>query len=108
MAIGIDPTVDFTFKMLLGSPEHPGLTIHFLNSTLEEPRISEVEYLNRFQDRKYDDDKLSVLDILAIEDHRRRLNIEMQSSPTKELPQRLAFYNARSYVNQLTPGATLR
>ncbi len=104
MAIGINPTVDFAFKMLYGNPEHPAVTIHFLNSMLEGPKISQVEYLNPFQDRKYDEDKLSVLDIMAIDDRRRRLNIEMQSSATKELPQRLTFYNARSYVNQLTQG----
>ena len=40
MAIGINPTVDFAFKMLYGNPEHPGVTIHFLNSMLEGPKIS--------------------------------------------------------------------
>jgi hypothetical protein len=29
---GIDPKVDFAFKLLVGSPDHPRITIHFLNS----------------------------------------------------------------------------
>ena len=28
MAIGISPLVDFAFKLMLGSPEHSGVTIH--------------------------------------------------------------------------------
>lgn len=36
--IDIDPTVDFACKMLLGNPEHPRLTIHFLRKPLEFSR----------------------------------------------------------------------
>ncbi|PAY15623.1 hypothetical protein CKO51_30940 [Rhodopirellula sp. SM50] len=41
MAIGIDPTVDYVFKLLLGSPEHPAITLHFLNAILfrQSPQI---------------------------------------------------------------------
>lgn len=35
MPLGIDPKVDFAFKLMLGSPEHPAVTIHFLNAILE-------------------------------------------------------------------------
>ena len=49
MAIGIDPTVDFAFKVLFGSPEHVRVTIHFLNAILgNQRRITRVEFLNRF------------------------------------------------------------
>lgn len=34
MAIGIDPTVDYAFKVMLGNPRHPGITLHFLNAIL--------------------------------------------------------------------------
>ena len=44
MAIGIDPTVDYAFKLLLGSPEHPTITLHFLNAILgNEIQINSVE-----------------------------------------------------------------
>jgi predicted transposase/invertase (TIGR01784 family) len=106
MAIGISPTVDFAFKLMLGSPEHSAVTIHFLNAVLGgAPKIQRVDFLNPFQGKKYDEDKLSILDIMAIDEHHRRLNIEMQSSATTELAQRLTYYNARSYVGQLTEGA---
>ena len=80
MAIGVSPTVDFAFKVMLGNPEHTGVTIHFLNSILDDqPRITQVEILNPFLGKESDDDKLSVLDILATDEHGRLLNIETQS-----------------------------
>jgi hypothetical protein len=90
MAIGISPTVDFAFKLLLGSPEHTSVTIHFLNAVLsDQPRITHVEILNPFLGKKTDEDKLSVLDVLARDEHGRMLNIEMQTTTAADLSQRL-------------------
>ena len=46
MPLGIDPKVDFAFKMVFGNPKHTRVTIHFLNAvlTLPEP-ITWVEIL---------------------------------------------------------------
>ena len=93
MAIGISPLVDFAFKLMLGNPQHTGVTIHFLNSIL-----------NPFLEKESYDDKLSVLDILATDEHGRRLNIEMQTSLTAGLSQRLAYYVSTIYVGQLQEG----
>ena len=106
MAIGVSPTVDFAFKLMLGNPEHTGVTIHFLNSILDDqPRITQVEILNPFLGKESDDDKLSVLDILATDEHGRLLNIEMQTSLSAGLTKRLAYYASCLYVSQLTEGA---
>ena len=103
--IGIDPTVDFAFKQLLGSPEHSRVTIHFLNSILGDgPRITEVEFLNPFLGKEFDEDKLSILDIRANDEHGRRLNIEMQTSLPAGLRQRLAYYDSLLYVEQMREG----
>ena len=92
MAIGISPTVDFAFKVMLGSPKHSGVTIHFLNSILiDQPKITHVEILNPFLGKETEDDKLSILDILATDEHGRLLNIEMQTSLPAGMSQRLAF-----------------
>lgn len=105
MAIGISPTVDYAFKLMLGSPEHSRVTIHFLNAILgDRPKITRVEFQNPILGKDYEDDKLSILDILAIDEHGRRLNIEMQTSLPMGLRQRLAFYDARLYIEQLTEG----
>ena len=61
MAIGIDPTVDYAFKLLLGSPERPVITLHFLNAVLgDEIIVTEVEILNPILGKEDDSDKLSV------------------------------------------------
>lgn len=105
MAIGISPTVDFAFKLMLGSPEHSGVTIHFLNSVLvDQPKITHVEILNPFLGKDGEDDKLSVLDILATDEHGQLLNIEMQTSLPAGMSQRLAYYVSSVYVGQLYEG----
>ena len=105
MAIGISPTVDFAFKLMLGSPEHSRVTIHFLNAILiDQPRITHVEILNPFLGKDRDDDKLSILDILATDEHGRLLNIEMQTSLPAGMSQRLAYYASSVYVGQLHEG----
>jgi predicted transposase/invertase (TIGR01784 family) len=105
MAIGISPLVDFAFKLMLGNPEHSGVTVHFLNSILtDQPKITHVEILNPFLGKKSDDDKLAVLDILATDEHGRLLNIEMQTSLPAGMSQRLAYYVASLYVGQLYEG----
>ena len=105
MAIGISPLVDFAFKLVLGNPEHSGVTIHFLNSILAgQPRITQVKFQNPFLDKETDDDKLSVLDILATDEHGRLLNIEMQTSLPAGMTQRLTYYVSALYAGQLSEG----
>ena len=105
MAIGIDPTVDFAFKKLLGSPEHPAITLHFLNAVLGgDPEIREVEILNPILDRDFDEDRLSILDISARDAHGKLFNIEMQTTLPSELPERLAYYVCSLFVGQLGRG----
>ena len=78
------------------------MTIHFLNAILGDgPRITQVEFKNPFLGKEFDEDKLSILDILAIDEHGRRLNIEMQTSLPAGLKQRLAYYDALLYVDQM-------
>ena len=105
MAIGISPLVDHAFKRLLGNEKHTRITIHFLNSVLVgQPRITHVRILNPIHDRENADDKLSILDILAIDELGRFLNIEVQTWLPYGMAQRLAYYASRSYVNQLRKG----
>ncbi|MEI7699304.1 MAG: Rpn family recombination-promoting nuclease/putative transposase [Planctomycetia bacterium] len=105
MIIGISPTVDFAFKLMLGSAEHSRVTIHFLNSILvDQPRITQVEILNPFLAKDRDNDKLAILDILATDEHGRRVNIEMQTTLPAGMSQRLAYYAASIYVGQLYEG----
>jgi predicted transposase/invertase (TIGR01784 family) len=105
MPLGIDPKVDLAFKRMLGSPEHPAVTIHFLNAVLQLPDpVTDVEILNPIQGREHFTDKLAMLDVLARDQYGRRLNIEMQSTVPEALRQRLMYYNCCNYTDQLSEG----
>ena len=105
MAIGISPLVDFAFKMVFGNEHHPRLTIHFLNSMLtDQPRIVSVRILNPIQNRKTARGKLSILDVLATDEIGRILNVEVQTWLPQSMEQRIVYYTARSYVDQLQKG----
>ena len=105
MAIGIDPTVDFACKRVLGSPDHPEITLHFLNAVLQFPTpIRHVRILNPTIEKEYDDDKWSLLDILATDERGRLYDIEVQTTRPLGLRQRLAFYAASLLVGQLESG----
>ena len=105
MAIGIDPTVDYAFKLLLGSPEHPAITIHFLNAVLgDEVSIVEVDIIDPIIGKQYSSDKLSILDIAARDSNGRLYDIEMQTSLPAGLSERLAYYTASLYASQMGEG----
>lgn len=106
MPLGIDPRVDFACKLMLGSPTHTAVTIHFLNSMLRPlvPIVS-VEILNPLVGKDRSEDKIIVLDILARDACGRLFNIEMQTRIPLSLPNRLLYYNCKNYLRQLTEGA---
>ncbi len=105
MPIGIIPLVDYAFKMMLGNQHHPGVTIHFLNAVLAgRRRITRIEFVNPIQLKRGADDKLCNLDILAVDDQARRLNIEVQIALPAGMAQRLVYYVSRTFVDQLQEG----
>ena len=107
MILGIRPTVDFAFKLVFGNPEHTGVTIHFLNAILgDQPKITHVQIQDPFLEQQTENDKLSVLDVRATDEHGRILNIEMQTTLPAGMSQRLTYYAARRYFTQLTEGAS--
>lgn len=109
MAIGINPTVDFACKMLLGNPEHPAITLHFLNAVLGgNPRITDVQILNPIIGKDYDADKVSILDVLATDNLGRMFDIEVQTTLPAGLPERLTYYAATQLIEQLDEGDSYR
>jgi predicted transposase/invertase (TIGR01784 family) len=109
MIINIRPTVDLAFRLMLGSPEHPAITLHFLNSVIvSESPIRQVTILNPTLEKEVDDDKLAILDIKAQDETGRVFNIEMQTSLAGSLQRRLMYYAARLYSQQLKDGMPYR
>ncbi len=107
MPIGIEPTIDYAFKRVFGRQENEESLCSLLNAVLRRPvgrRIESVVILNPFLPLEAFDDKLSVLDIKARDESGRMFNIEMQIRLHHALRERVLFYWAKLYTEQLSEG----
>ena len=79
MPLGIRPIVDFAFKKTFGTPENRVCLVSLLNAVLrpKEP-IVDVTLDNPFNPRDFQEDKLSQLDIKAIDRTGAIYNVEVQ------------------------------
>ncbi|KAA1257761.1 PD-(D/E)XK nuclease family transposase [Rubripirellula obstinata] len=105
MPLGICPTVDFVFKFLFGQIQNTDLLIHLLNSVLvPESPIEEVVILNPYNDKEFDDDKLSIVDVKARDSAGVWYVIEVQTTIPDGLKQRLVFYTSELFAGQMREG----
>jgi predicted transposase/invertase (TIGR01784 family) len=105
MPLGIRPTNDFAFKKTFGTPENRIVLISLLNAILrlEEP-IVEVTLENPYNLQDFQDDKLSILDIKAIDRTGAIYDVEMQLTTYEGLVQRIVFTGCELYAGQLKSG----
>ena len=90
----IDPKVDCVFKAMLGSEAHKALLVHFLNAVLtRDPgkRIQDVELLNPYNEREFETDKLSVVDVKARDEAGQWYQIEIQLAAHPGLAARILY-----------------
>ncbi|MBF0231373.1 MAG: Rpn family recombination-promoting nuclease/putative transposase, partial [Desulfamplus sp.] len=90
----IDPKVDCVFKALLGSEKNKNLLIHFLNAVIGFEggnKITNVKILNPYNERKFIDDKLSIVDIKASCQNNFQYQIEIQLAVYPSLPSRILY-----------------
>ena len=105
MRIGIRPTNDFAFKKTFGSPENKLALISLLNAILGLPKpIIDVTIENPYSLQDFKEDKLSILDIKAIDQAGAIYDVEMQLSIFNGLIQRIVFYGCEIYTDQLRSG----
>jgi predicted transposase/invertase (TIGR01784 family) len=77
----------------------------FLNAILSPRlRITRITIQNPFLAKDSEDDKVSVLDIRAVDEHGRVLNIEMRTTLSAGISQRLTYYTACLYGSQMNEG----
>jgi predicted transposase/invertase (TIGR01784 family) len=105
----IDPAVDCVFKAILGNERRKNLLLHFLNSILEyhddpEKKIEDVSILNPYNERKFEEDKLNVVDVKARDISGRYYHIEIQITAHPNLPQRMLYTWSAIYHSQLGKG----
>ncbi|MGD0961435.1 MAG: Rpn family recombination-promoting nuclease/putative transposase [Methylomonas sp.] len=103
----INPQVDCVFKALLGAEENRNLLMHFLNAVLskelKQPIVS-VDILNPYNDREFQDAKLSIVDVKAKDSQDRLYQVEIQISNFRHLPARILYNWADIYSKQLKSG----
>jgi predicted transposase/invertase (TIGR01784 family) len=102
--IHLDPKLDIVFKALFGKPDNGDMLISLLNGMLELPAelsITGVQILSPLSDLDVSDDKLIVLDLLVSDARGHRYGIEMQCRNHKAFPERMLYYAARRYSEQL-------
>ncbi|MDG0950870.1 Rpn family recombination-promoting nuclease/putative transposase [Bacillus paranthracis] len=103
--------VDFAFKQLFGVQGQEELLISFLNAILHESLATPIASL-KIEDphlhKEYEEDKLSILDILATLDDGTKVNIEIQLRNTQEIVKRSLYYWSKLYTSQLEKGMSYR
>ncbi|KEK21882.1 ATPase [Bacillus gaemokensis] len=103
--------VDFAFKQLFGVKGNEELLISFLNAMLHESLSSPIQSL-QIEDphlhQEYEDDKLSILDILATLDNGTKVNVEIQVRNTQDMIKRSLYYWSKLYTSQIEKGMPYR
>jgi predicted transposase/invertase (TIGR01784 family) len=103
--IGIRPTNDFAFKKTFGSPENKVALISLLNAILTLPvPIVDVTIANPYNLQDFQNDKLSILDIRAVDQRGAIYDVEMLLSTHSGLVKRIVFYGCEVYAGQLKAG----
>ncbi|MCP4352013.1 MAG: Rpn family recombination-promoting nuclease/putative transposase [Desulfobacterales bacterium] len=103
----IDPTVDCVFKAILGKEGNKNLLIHFLNAVLEPPaeeKITEVLIMNPYNEREFEADKLSIVDIRAKDEMDNNYQVEIQIALHANLPPRMLYMWSSVYRSLLNKG----
>jgi predicted transposase/invertase (TIGR01784 family) len=106
MVPGLDPKVDYAFKKVFGSDTNKPILLNLLEAVLtpSDPRIVDLDLLNPFNDKEALDDKLSILDIKARDQHGRLYNVEMQMVSPRTYPERVLYYWAVLHGQQMHEG----
>lgn len=102
----INPRVDIAFKKIFGVEENKDLLMSLLNAIVSEnDQIDEIELLNPYNERNFQKDKLSILDIKARNKHTKTyFLVEMQLAEEVDYHKRSLYSWARVYSNQLKQG----
>lgn len=105
----INILVDFAFKKVFAGENEKShrILIDFLNSILEleeENKIMEIIYLNPFNDREYEKDKQSIMDIKVKTEKGELIDIEVQINDVDDYKKRSLYYWSKLYGETLTKG----
>ena len=107
----MNPKVDYAFKLIFGDSQYPEITKSLLNSILTLPngqKIVDVKINSPNIDRRFKDDKYSIMDIYAIANDSTLINVEMQMINRDDMIERTLYYMSRMIAGQLKSGKNYR
>jgi predicted transposase/invertase (TIGR01784 family) len=100
--INIRAILDYVVKMLLSDEHFLEAPRHFINAVLRwQTPVVEISLLPTIDEKEFEDDKVTIFDILAKDTMGRIFNIEIQRFVRFWLPGRVTYYAASHVVGQL-------
>jgi len=109
--VSIDSSInlrnDVIFKAIFGYEKNEKLLISLLNAILGltgDKKIVSLTFLNAFNIKEYLKDKLTILDVKAVDGTGVRFDVEMQVAPDKSYLQRIMYYLDKLFTEQLKEG----
>ncbi len=102
----MSPKVDYVFKRIFGDERNIDILIDFLAAVLIVPKekLATIELVNTELSKEHADERQGRLDVRVKTSEGKQINIEIQVSPIKHMPERSLFYLSKMYVSQITPG----
>ena len=101
----IDPMIDYPFKLIFGKQENEPIILNFLNAVIQpKNEIVAVKVQNPFNDKEFENDKLTIVDIRVKDSHGATYHIEVQLITNDALKSRILYYWAKLYAEQLKSG----
>jgi len=107
MKMYLDPKMDFIFKKILSDED---VLLDFVRSALSktEGNIVSVKIVNPETKREFIEDKYSILDVRAVTEDGRIINIEIQRKDEKNMGERSLFHWSKLYSEQISLGDSYR
>lgn len=103
----VNPTSDMFILYLLGSESNSDILLDFINAVLTDsgfrPIVS-ATVKNPFNLKAFMNDKLSILDVKAIDESGRIYDIEVQQIGSESYKNRALYYWAKNYSDQIVAG----
>jgi predicted transposase/invertase (TIGR01784 family) len=103
----LNPTNDAAFKRVFGRENNKDILMHFLNGVLKlkgPERVVEVTLINPDLGPETVRHKVSIVDVLCVDQHGRRFIVEMQVANVGGFEKRAQYYASRAYGNQMKEG----
>ena len=98
----VNPRIDIAFKKIFGTEENKDLLISLINSIVgKEDQVTSITLMNPYNQKDFQNDKMSILDIKAVGHKGKKFNIEVQISDEKNYDKRALYYWAKLYTEQL-------